>query len=267
MKKERKKIIYVDDVNYSLITVKSRLKDYYEIYPAHSAGTLFEILGKIVPALILLDINMPGVNGYKIMEMLKENDTYAHIPVIFLTGKNDKKSIVKAMNLGAVDFVAKPFIDSELIESIENQVDPEKKSAQKPVILAVDDSPSILQSVNHALHEHYKVYTLPKPELIEVLLTKVVPDLFLLDYKMPKLTGFDLIPIIRTFPEHKETPVIFLTAVGTVDNLNVAYNLGASDFIVKPIDEVILNKKIGIHTANYIMMRRIRSLSAVDKGR
>ena len=256
----KKKIMYVDDIKYSLMTVKSRLNEYYDIYPAHSAEMLFKILEKNEPDLILLDINMPDVNGYEILKMLRDNRY--DVPVIFLTGKNDKKSMVKAMELGATDYVTKPFTEPGLIECIENQINPKKKAALKPVILAVDDSISVLQSINLALSSTYKVRTLPIPEVLTTLLVKVSPDLFLLDCKMPVLSGFDLVPIIRGFPGHEDTPIIFLTAAGTIDNLNVAVNLGACDFIVKPFDADVLREKIKVHTSNYIMRRRIRSISA-----
>jgi DNA-binding response OmpR family regulator len=115
---------------------------------------------------------------------------------------------------------------------------------EKLCILAVDDAPDVLQSIYFMLHDEYKVYTLPKPKMLENFLKKVKPDLFLLDYKMPELSGFDLVPIIRRFAEHKNTPIIFVTSEGTIDNLSVAIALGACDFIVKPFEPKVLCEKI-----------------------
>lgn len=257
MVRVRKKVIYVDDVNHSLMSVKARLKNYYEIYPAQSAEILYEILENIVPDLILLDINMPDTDGFEIISKLKANRMFVDIPVIFLTGKHDKKTVIKAISLGAVDLVTKPFVDDELVERIENQLDPEKLEAYKPVILAVDDNPSILTAVNELLHHQYKVYTLPKPEALKMLLERIKPDLFLLDCKMPVLNGFDLVPQIREFSEFEKTPIIFLTAEGNIDTLNAAVNFGASDFIVKPINETVLREKIAAHTADYMLRRHM----------
>ena len=117
-------------------------------------------------------------------------------------------------------------------------------SSTKPCVLAVDDAPDVLKSVFHELHYLYTVFTLPKPEMLKSFLMKTTPDLFLLDYNMPVLSGFDLIPIIRSFEKHKNTPIVFLTSEGTIDNLSVAVALGASDFIVKPFDPNILREKI-----------------------
>ena len=114
-----------------------------------------------------------------------------------------------------------------------------------PVILAVDDSPVILKSVWSILKDEYKVLTLPKPTEITKILDKQTPDLFLLDYMMPELNGFDLIPIIRNYSKHKDTPIIFLTSEGSIDNVTSALALGASDYIVKPFKPETLRDKVG----------------------
>ena len=258
MENVRRKIILVDDFSMHLISTKERLKNYYEIYPAQTTEILLEVLQKITPELILLDINMPENDGYAVIKILKGNPRYANIPVIFLTSKYDKKSIIQGMSLGAVDFVTKPFSDLKLVECIESHLDPEKR--EKPIILAIDDNPSILQSVNNLLHDQYKVYTLPKPENLKKLLDIVTPDLFLLDCQMPGIHGFDLVPMIRKIQVNEETPIIFLTSEGSVDAVSVAINLGACDFIIKPINEVVLRDKMALHLKDYIMRRHIRSL-------
>ena len=260
MATELRKIVVVDDVNFHLLNFIERLKKHYEIYPAQSAEILFEILENITPDLILLDINMPEVDGFKILEKLKTDSPYADIPVIFLTGKTKRQNAIKAIQLGAVDFLTKPFTDEHVIESIEYQLDPEKRRANKPIILAVDDSPIILQEVNYELQEFYTVYTLPDPEKLKDLLKIITPDLFILDYKMPKLSGFELVPIIRDFHAHAETPIIFLTTEGTIDHISTAINLGAFDFMVKPIDPDVLHTKVGASLKDYIIRRRIRTL-------
>ena len=127
----------------------------------------------------------------------------------------------------------------------------------KPVILAVDDSPVLLKSVASILSENYKVYTLAKPVLLEKLLGQIKPDLFLLDYNMPIINGFDLVPIIRGFAEYKDTPIIFLTSEGTLDNISGAIMLGACDFIVKPVQSDVLQERIARHIVKNIKMQNV----------
>ncbi len=259
METKRKKIIYVDDITVSLLSVKSRLQRHYEVFPAQSSSALFALLENTTPDLILLDINMPETDGFAIIQALKEDARFADLPVIFLTGKSDKQTILRAISLGAADLVTKPFSDAELIQRIENQLHPERQEEYKPVILAVDDNPAILRALNELLHHAYRVYTLSQPEKLNKLLEIISPDLFLLDCKMPILSGFELVPIIRATPGHEKTPIVFLTTEGTVDTLTAAMNFGASDFIVKPIDEGILRKKLAMHTENYMIRRHFRT--------
>ena len=265
MESERKTIIYVDDIHFSLVTLRDRLKKYYEIFFAHSVERMFEILDNFTerkhsnPDLILLDLNMPEVDGFEAIRELKGETRYSDIPVIFLSSENDRNIMAMALNHGAADFVTKPFSDSHLIGCIEYQLDPSANDTNRPIILAVDDNPGVLKSVKRILEERYKVYLLREPQEIKAFLKKISPDLFLLDCSMPGLNGFDLVPIIREFAGHNETPVIYLTAEGAVDSLSAAFYFGTSDFIVKPIDEKILHEKTSANLKNHVMRRLLRA--------
>jgi len=198
---------------------------------------------------------MPGTDGFEIIRQLKDDVRYQNIPVIFLSAKSDRKSITKGLSLGAVDFIIKPFHDANLIECIENHLDPLRYDEIKPIIMAVDDNPSILRSIKSMLDDKYKVYTLSEPQVMSEVLKKVSPDLFLLDYKMPVINGFELVQIIRSLSRHQETPIMFLTSEGTIDNLSIAMSLGSADFIVKPIDEETLTKKVSAALKNFMVIR------------
>jgi len=137
------------------------------------------------------------------------------------------------------------WLERQYVES------PTKDEAKhKPVILAVDDSCMILKSVASYLSDDYKVYMLGKSYLLEKMLTKIKPDMFLLDYNMPVLNGFELVPIIKSYAEHKATPIIFLTSEGTIDNVSSAVKLGACDFISKPVQPGALRERIARHIRN-----------------
>jgi len=255
MEKERYKIIYVDDVSTSLLTLKRRLMAFHEVYPAESSEVMFKALEKITPDLILLDINMPNANGYEVINSLKDHEKYADIPVIFFTSNNDKESVLLGLSLGAVDYIIKPFETLSLVDCIEKHVTAareKKKSLDKdddtrPRILAIDDVVSILKTIKAALHTNYIVHTISKPESVLDFLQLRKPDLILLDYLMPTYNGFELIPKIRELSEHKNTPIIMLTSEGTISNIKEAISLGACDFIVKPFKENELNEKVAKH--------------------
>jgi putative two-component system response regulator len=122
MDNTRKKIIMVDDNMSNLTQGRNMLKPFYEVYPAPSAAKLFEIMENVFPDLILMDIEMPEMNGYEAIKILKANDRFADIPVIFLTAKSDDNSELEGLDLGAMDYVAKPFSASLLQKRIANQL-------------------------------------------------------------------------------------------------------------------------------------------------
>jgi len=122
MENIRNKIILVDDNLSNLTMGRNMLKTFYEVYPAPSAAKLFEILEKVHPDLIILDIEMPEMNGYETIKKLKSDTRFADIPVIFLTAKDDESSELEGFDLGAVDYISKPFSGPLLLKRISNQL-------------------------------------------------------------------------------------------------------------------------------------------------
>ena len=120
MKLKRKKIVIVDDNASYLSVVRVLLKSYYDVYPAPSAFKLYEIIEKHIPDLVLLDVNMPEVSGFEAIAVMKENPRFKDIPVVFLTAKDDEDSAVKGLDLGAADYVTKPFTGPLLLKRISN---------------------------------------------------------------------------------------------------------------------------------------------------
>jgi len=120
LKLKRKKIVIVDDNASYLSVVRVLLKSYYDVYPAPSAFKLYEIIEKHIPDLVLLDVNMPEVSGFEAIAVMKENPRFKDIPVVFLTAKDDEDSAVKGLDLGAADYVTKPFTGPLLLKRISN---------------------------------------------------------------------------------------------------------------------------------------------------
>ena len=119
MTKDDKKIIIVDDNDTNLVACKNILKTCYIVYPARSAAKMFDLIEHFVPDLILLDVEMPEMNGYEAAQKLKQNDAHKDIPIIFLTGKSDAESEVNGLKIGALDFIHKPFVSEVLLRRLE----------------------------------------------------------------------------------------------------------------------------------------------------
>ena len=126
----RSLILLVDDNETSLATGKNILKDTYKVYPAISAEIMFELLDNIIPDLILLDVEMPCVDGYQALERLRKKPDWAEIPVIFLTSMTDEGSELKGLSLGAIDYIFKPFSAPLLLKRIENHLLSENRKKQ-----------------------------------------------------------------------------------------------------------------------------------------
>jgi len=122
MENERKKIIAVDDSLENLTALKDSLKNMYEVYPCPSAAKMFDLLEHFLPDLILLDVEMPEVNGYEAAKKLQSNEKYKSIPFIFLTSMNDVSSEMEGLKLGAVDYIHKPFVVPLLLQRIKTHL-------------------------------------------------------------------------------------------------------------------------------------------------
>ena len=103
-----KSILIVDDNLVSLKQISVQLAKSYEIYLAKSGELAIQICGKEKPDLILLDVEMPDMDGFETIVQLKKNPELKHVPVIFLTGNHDAATEVKCLESGAMDFITKP---------------------------------------------------------------------------------------------------------------------------------------------------------------
>jgi diguanylate cyclase (GGDEF)-like protein len=118
-----KKILIVDDTPANITILGDLLKDKYEIIVATEGESAIEIARNALPDLILLDIMMPGIDGYSVCRTLKQIEETSHIPVIFITARNDTNSIVEGFEAGGIDYIAKPFNPLELNARIKNQME------------------------------------------------------------------------------------------------------------------------------------------------
>ena len=116
---EKRTILIVDDVPENLQVLGSLLdKEGFDISPALSGEEALNLVDHISPDLVLLDIMMPGMDGYEVCDRLKSNEKTRNIPVIFLTAKVEKEDIIKGFQAGAVDYITKPFNAEELLSRV-----------------------------------------------------------------------------------------------------------------------------------------------------
>ena len=103
-------ILVVDDMTTTLLLLHDLLKDTYEVKIAKSGTKALEILNAPNDIdLILLDVEMPDINGYEVCKRIKNNETIKNIPIIFITGRTSQEDEEYGLNLGAIDYITKPF--------------------------------------------------------------------------------------------------------------------------------------------------------------
>lgn len=116
----KRRILIVDDDKLNLKITKMNLTDYgYEVFTAEKGMEAISFLLRQEVDLILLDIEMPIVNGIRTLELIRQRPEMAEIPVIFLTASADTESVVEACRLEAIDYVVKPCVPRNLITRIE----------------------------------------------------------------------------------------------------------------------------------------------------
>jgi len=118
-----KTLFVVDDNNVNLLSADEALSSYYRVYTMPSAAGMFELLDDIKPDLILLDILMPEMDGFETLKLLKASDKFSEIPIIFVTSRNDPLTESLGFELGAIDFISKPFSAPVLLNRIKTHLE------------------------------------------------------------------------------------------------------------------------------------------------
>lgn len=117
-----KTIFVVDDDAITLKMAQFTLSQNpsYEIVLVDSGSEAYRILSEKKADLVLLDIEMPGLSGIKTLEMIRANEDFVSVPVIFLTAVSDTQSIIDAASLGALGYIKKPFLPEDLLAKVKN---------------------------------------------------------------------------------------------------------------------------------------------------
>jgi len=117
------RVLVVDDTEANIDILVDVLSKYYQISVAMDGETALQDIPENIPDLILLDIMMPGIDGYEVCRQLKANPEYKNIPIIFLTAMTETENIVKGFDLGAVDYITKPFNLTELLRRVKTHLE------------------------------------------------------------------------------------------------------------------------------------------------
>ncbi len=112
-------VLIVDDSGVNLRTATEILGEHFEVICANSGSAAFEEMKKQIPDLILLDYHMPVMDGFQFIEKLRGTEEYKDIPIIMLTESDDRETEVRGFRAGAMDFIAKPFVDEIMVRRVD----------------------------------------------------------------------------------------------------------------------------------------------------
>ena len=147
-------ILIVDDTELNVETLMELLGDKYDLLAATDGEDALEILGDEHVDLILLDIMMPGIDGYEVCKRVKENSATENIPIVFITAKTDEDSIERAYDVGGVDYITKPFRAKEVLSRVANHLALSKQ--QHYLEAMVTQKTEELRDINRELEDTQK---------------------------------------------------------------------------------------------------------------
>jgi len=245
----------VDDDLLNLKVVCKRLeREGYTMAVADSGKKALDLMAHETYDLVLLDIEMPGMNGYQVLEAIKKNDAMKNTPVVMVTAKDDEKSMIRCLEAGASDYLIKPFImklaanriQSCLVaKSVTGILDGDPTESRPGKILIVDDDEANRKLLGKRLEQHH--HTIELAESGQAGLAKLASgnfDLILLDINMPGMGGEEMLKKVKADSNLARIPVIIISTDDDTDNMLHFLDLGAAEFIAKPFNAALLNSRI-----------------------
>jgi DNA-binding response OmpR family regulator/HPt (histidine-containing phosphotransfer) domain-containing protein len=232
-------VLIADDDELVRDLLKNGLKDKCKLSQAGDGQEALDIIDKIkadpnlkMPDLVVLDVNMPRMTGFEVLQILKKSRDTDSIPVIMLTRRDEDESVIQGISYGALDYIIKPFEISELVNRILGAL-----QQQKIKILIADDDELIRELLYHRFHRMgYQVIVAENGQEALDCINKEKPDISIMDIMMPAMDGISVLKLVRSDPELSNLAIILLTAKSQQENILEGLSSGANDYITKPFD-------------------------------
>ena len=254
------RILVVDDVEPNVRLLEAKLTlEYYEVMTAMDGATALEIAAAERPDIILLDVMMPGMDGFETCRRLKADPATRHIPVVLVTALDGREDKIKGLGVGADDFVTKPIDDVILFARVKSLVrlkavmdelrEREETGRRMGVdsdgagrlrgsggrVLIVDDNQ--LQSekmLAHLTAEHRPVVVSDPAQ--GLLAARGAVDLMIVNVSSAEFDGLRFVAQVRSSEASRRTPILAVVDPADRPRLLKALELGVNDILPRPVD-------------------------------
>jgi CheY-like chemotaxis protein len=215
--------------------------------------------------LVLSDWNMPLMNGLELLQAVRVDARFAHLPFVMVTGESDREQVEQVIAAGVSELLLKPYSPQKLREKILNALLRARRlretatnagttaralassaptapaqpaaNSRPATILVVDDTPDNLRLMSGLFEDLYRVRIAHNGQrALTICTSDDPPDLVLLDVMMPDMDGFEVAQRMREHPASESIPIIFVSALEDLQSRHRGLDLGAMDFVRKPID-------------------------------
>lgn len=241
-------ILVVDDSRVIRLKVSKTLsRAGFSVDTAENGKVALEKALASPPDVVMLDINMPELNGWDTIREMRRHASLQQTLTIILSSNAQDSDQTYAKSLGIDHFLVKPVADDQLVSYIQDAARAHASTiGSKPKhsshrILVVDDSKLIRRRMQMALAEYsFELYEASNGEQACIMAEKYRPDLILMDINMPEMDGLEATRTIKANPQLSHTVVIAVTSNGQRSDVTRALNAGMQDYIVKPFPNEVL---------------------------
>lgn len=237
-------ILIVDDDAQTLKTMSLYLEGKARVSTVIGGRQALDYVRQHPVDIILLDVEMPIMDGFLTLEQLRKVEECINVPIIFVTGKNDKHTILNSSLLGVDGYLVKPVSKQTLLNKIDEVYQNKADRHNRKTVLMVDDDMSYLKQMNNLLQDTYNVIMINSAKLALNYLLKHTPDIIILDYQMPLYNGANVMNMIQKNNLGRPIPVIILSGALDREALQECYSYNPSAYLAKPVTKEVLIENI-----------------------
>lgn len=250
---DKPRLLLVDDDTVTLQVLSKTLAPYARMRFARSGAEALKAVEAELPDLLILDVNMPGLGGMEVLAQLRARPASAQLPVILVTSASDEALEATALQIGAQEFIRKPFQPELLVDRMRALLRLSALRARQPAalnlrsarILLVDDDPLAIEALRATLAPlGATLLAAADGEDALAQMHGEVPDLVLLDAQMPRLDGYAVCQAMQTDPVLSQVPVAFVSVHAEAKHETLGFAVGASDFLAKPFKPDVLLARV-----------------------